>query len=217
MDLFSGAGGAARGYQQAGFHVTGIDIKPQPHYAGDVFIQGDALAPPVRLESFDVVHASPPCQAYSTTRTLHDVSYPDLVAEVRRLINPKGASWLYVIENVQGAPLLSPARFCGSMFGLNVRRHRLFESNLALLMPPCDHSRQPEPIDVTGTGARRAGPRLDGKGGNSRKPRNLEEARTAMGIDWMSRRELSEAVPPAFTEYIGDELMGYLMTEGVPA
>jgi len=207
LDLFCGAGGAAMGYYRAGFDVVGVDIEPQPHYPFR-FIQADAMAFP--LAAFDVIHASPPCQAYSATKTLHSNEYPDYIAPLRRRLSRFAFTW--VIENVVGAPLISPFQLCGSSFGLGVRRHRLFESNVALLSPPCVHDQQPEPIDVTGSGARRSGPRLDGAGGNSRKPRNLAEAREAMGIDWMSRAELSEAIPPAYTEFVGEQLLAHLRT-----
>lgn len=214
------------GYHRAGFEVVGVDIESQPNYPF-TFVRGDALEVLVDLASdpsshfvrgdtleaisVDAIHASPPCQAYSTTRSLHDREYPDWIGPVRELL--RRTSLPYVIENVVGAPLVNPVMLCGSSMGLGVRRHRLFEVSPPLgLVAQCAHYLQPEPIDVTGTGARRVGPRKDGKGGNSRKPRNLEEARAAMGIDWMTRRELSEAVPPVYTEYIGDHLMGELMT-----
>jgi DNA (cytosine-5)-methyltransferase 1 len=208
LDLFCGAGGAAMGYHRAGFDVVGVDIKPQPHYPFE-FHQADALVLhlPFVME-FHTVHASPPCQAYSTTRTLHEAKYPKLIEDVRALLVVAGLP--YIIENVVGAPLLNPVKLCGSSFGLPVWRHRLFESNAALMVPPCAHSWSPEPLDVTGTGARRLGPRLDGAGGNSRKPESLEQARAALGIDWMTRPELSEAIPPAYTEFIGAQLLEHL-------
>jgi DNA (cytosine-5)-methyltransferase 1 len=205
LDLFCGAGGAAMGYHRAGFDVVGVDIEPQPHYPFE-FIQGNALG--LQLLGVDVIHASPPCQAYSTTRTLHSGTYPALVAEVRTALLATGLP--YVIENVVGAPLLNPVQVCGSALGLGVRRHRLFESNLPLMGMPCAHGLQPEPIDVSGSGARRLGYRLDGGGGNSRKPRNLAEARSAMGIDWMNRDELSEAIPPAYSAFIGEQVLARL-------
>lgn len=208
LDLFCGAGGAAMGYSRGGFDILGVDIKPQPNYFFP-FIQGDALEVGRALivtDRIDMIHASPPCQAYSTTRTLHTAEYPKLIEPVRMLLDYSGLP--YVIENVVGAPLLNPTRLCGSAFGLGVRRHRLFETSWPVMFPPtCDHASQPEPIDVTGTGAQRLGPRLDGKGGNSRKPRNLTHAREVMGIDWMSRRELSEAVPPAYTEWLARDFL----------
>jgi DNA (cytosine-5)-methyltransferase 1 len=209
LDLFCGAGGAAVGYHRAGFDVVGVDIKPQPHYPFD-FEQAEVLdfmRDGVAGWYFTVaaIHASPPCQAYSTTKTLHTAKYPALISEVRGLLRATGLP--YVIENVVGAPLNNPIRLCGSSFGLGVRRHRLFETNWMVMASPCVHPWQPEPIDVTGTGARRIGNRLDGKGGNSRKPRNLDEGRASMGYDWMTRDELSEAIPSAYTKFIGEQLL----------
>lgn len=141
LDLFCGAGGAARGYQLAGFHVTGVDIADQPNYAGDDFIRADALAaladgvPGARPERFDAIHASPPCQRYSAAADIHDSSeaHPDLVPPVRMYL--RSIARPHVIENVERSPLLNPVLLCGSMFGLGVRRHRLFESNVAMLVP----------------------------------------------------------------------------------
>jgi len=114
----------------------------------------------------------------------------------------------YCIENVVGAPLITPFQLCGSSFGLGVRRHRLFEASFPLLVLLCAHESQPRPIDVSGTGSRRVKPRTDGKGGNPNKPRNLAEAREAMGIDWMSRKEISQAIPPAFSKHIAMQYLG---------
>jgi DNA (cytosine-5)-methyltransferase 1 len=207
LDLFCGAGGAAVGYHRAGFDVVGVDNRRQPHYPYE-FHEGDALEALAQYGwIFDAVHASPPCQSYSATRTLHTAHYPDLVDRTRERLEAAGVTW--VIENVQGAPLRNAVTLCGSSFGLGVRRHRLFETSWPIaLAPPCAHYLQPEPLDVTGTG----GPRLDGQradtlGGIHRKPRNLTEARAAMRIGWMSRVELSEAVPPQYTEWLGGELL----------
>ena len=215
LDLFCGAGGAAMGYSRAGFNVIGVDINPQPRYPFS-FYEGDALTifdPNPIGDVFDAIHASPPCQAYSTTASLHDNEYPELIAPVRELLQATGLP--YVIENVAGARshMREPITLCGSSFGLGVRRHRLFEVHgfEVGMVPPCAHHDQPEPVDVTGTGSSRVGPRLDGAGGNSRKPRNLAHAREAMGIDYMTRQELSEAVPPAYTEWIGERLMAAVM------
>jgi DNA (cytosine-5)-methyltransferase 1 len=120
---------------------------------------------------------------------------------------------VFVIENVEGAArsMVNPVRLCGSSFGLDVRRHRLFETSFPVMFPPpCAHYLQPEPVDVTGTGARRLGERPDGGGGNSRKPRNLAHARAVMGIDWMSRRELADAIPPVYTESIGQLMLAHI-------
>lgn len=205
LDLFCGAGGAGMGYYQAGFDVTGVDLAPQPNNPFE-FHQADALTYP--LDGFEVIHASPPCQAYSVTAALHDSVYPELVAQVRARLTAAGVP--YVIENVAGAPLRNAIRLCGSSFGLDVRRHRLFETSPVLIgVPPCAHHLQPEPIDVTGTGGRSTRTRTGG-GGEHRKPLNLAHAREAMGIDWMTRPELSEAIPPAYTEWIGRRLVAHL-------
>jgi DNA (cytosine-5)-methyltransferase 1 len=204
LDLFCGAGGCAKGYQRAGFYVVGVDISPQPNYCGEEFHLADALAFP--LDGFDVIHASPPCQSYSALSGLTTRVYPALIEEVRERLQAAGVP--YVIENVVGAPLRDPVRLCGSAFGLRVWRHRLFEmSHAPALVPPCSHHHHPLPVDVTGTGGLSSKPRSKPGGGLSRKPRNLGEAREALGIDWMTRRELAESVPPAFTEYLGEHLI----------
>lgn len=210
LDLFCCAGGAAMGYHRAGFEVVGVDCNPQPRYPFE-FHQADALTFP--LDGFDVIHASPPCQDYSVTASLHDTDYPRLIEPIRERLISAGVP--YVIENVEGArrDLHNPVRLCGSSFGLGVRRHRLFECSWPVMFPPpCAHHLQPAPIDVTGTGGpsnREPG----GNGGIHRKPRNLAHAREVMGIDWMTRPELSEAVPPAFTEWLGLSLLHHMAAE----
>lgn len=208
LDLFCGAGGATKGLQRAGFHVTGVDIKPQPRYCGDVFIQADAMTYP--LEGFDFIWASPPCQAYCALRHMYPLKqYADLVAPVRDRLRT-GPVLAWVIENVPGAPLVSPVQMCGSAFALRVRRHRLFEATFDLRERRCCHRWQGRPIDVSGTGGRRINRRPDDHGGNTNKPRNLKEARAAIGIDWMTRYELSQAIPPAYSEFIGKQAMKFL-------
>lgn len=204
LDLFCGGGGAARGYQLAGFRVTGVDLEPQPRYAGDVFIQADALTYP--LDGFDVIHASPPCQGYSRMRHLpwlRDRSYPLLIDRMRERLDASGVPW--IIENVEDAPLLNGVTLCGLMFGLKVYRHRGFESNLVLLAPP--HQKHTEVIG--------AGRMLnDRQRGNAdgfvslvgKDPRGG----AAMGIDWMTRDELAQAIPPAYTEHLGRQLLAAL-------
>jgi len=200
LDLFCGAGGATKGLQLAGFHVTGVYQAAQPRYCGDAFIRADALTVP--LAGYDFIWASPPCQAYCALRHLHpDRRYPDLIAAVRERLIASGVRW--TIENVPGAPLLKPTMLCGSAFGLRVRRHRLFESNWFWFNDKvCLHGRQGRPIDVSGTGGRRINRRPNDHGGNTNKPRNLAEARQAIGIDWAVRAELAQAIPPAFSLYI---------------
>lgn len=215
LDLFSGAGGAARGYQLAGFHVTGIDIKHQPRYAGDVFIQADALAYVAQHgHEYDAIHASPPCQAYSVTKSLTTKEHPKLVEQTRELLKATGKP--YIIENVPGAPLINAITLCGTMFGLGVIRHRLFETNPQIWFAPaaCKH-------DGLSTGNHKA----FRKKGFTRVPRFsdgykfisvtgnsfiLEDAEQAMAIDWMNRQEIAEAIPPAYTQWIGERLMEQL-------
>jgi DNA (cytosine-5)-methyltransferase 1 len=207
LDLFCGAGGAGMGYHRAGFEVVGVDIKPQPHYPFK-FVQGEALEY-VREHGaeFDVIHASPPCQAYSTTKGLHSRFHPMLIDEVRLGLSLTNRP--FVIENVKGAPLLNAITLCGSSFGLGVWRHRLFESPVFFWASPCQHDLCPLPLDVTGTGGPCATRPTPG-GGLHRKPRNLADARWAMGIDWMTRKELAQAIPPAYTAFIGSQLMSAL-------
>lgn len=209
VDLFCCAGGAAEGYKRAGFFVVGIDIKPQPRYAGDEFIQMDALD--FRSWDFvDAVHASPPCQGYSDMRHRTGREYPMLIEPVREMLEKR--PWLpYVIENVEGAPLRNPTMLCGTMFpGLRVIRHRLFESNLPLLAPP--HGKHP--LVFTHDKRKAHYGKLDQDtsfvqvtgGGNC----SIKNARDAMGIDWMTKAELNEAIPPAYTHWIGRQLVAHV-------
>lgn len=202
LDLFCCAGGAAVGLHRAGYEVTGWDIENQPHYPF-AFVQGNALD--ADLTGYDLVWASPPCQAHSTLKHRTGKTYDCYIARIREKLKAWGGN--YIIENVMGAPLINPVRLCGSAFGLQVRRHRIFESNVSLVGVDCRHDEQPEPIDVSGTGARRKGARLDGKGGNSRKPLNLKQAQEAMGMDWTDRKHLSQAIPPAYAEYLARQIL----------
>lgn len=204
LDLFCGAGGCTRGYQDAGFYVVGVDTKPQPHYVGDEFYQADAMSYP--LDGFDVVHASPPCQDHSVMRHLStyvERGTAHMLPYTRSRFDASGLP--YVIENVGGAAMTNRVVLCGSSFGLGVRRHRQFESNVMLWNPPaCRHELQPLPVDVTGVG---------GPGGRHRKPQSLAHAREVMGIDWMTRKELSQAIPPAYTRWIGEQLIAAIGLE----
>lgn len=186
------------GYHRAGFEVVGVDIKPQKNYPFE-FHQADAMTYP--LEGFDVIHASPPCQAYSNaTRHLATGDFPKLIPEVRRRIAHK----IYIIENVPGAPLINPITLCGALFGLDTYRHRLFESNI-VKMPFIFHRQH-------GLKSSRAGHWKPGTlisvAGNVAP---FKYAKIAMGIDWMSREELAESIPPAYTEFIGKQLMEHLI------
>jgi DNA (cytosine-5)-methyltransferase 1 len=218
LDLFCGAGGCSVGYRRAGFEVVGVDLMPQPRYPFE-FVQADAFdalgavawqhgdVPPPLRRSFDAVHASAPCQAYSVLQRRTGLDYPDLIAPVRAALQASGLP--YVIENVVGAPLLGPVMLCGTMFpGLRVIRHRLFESNVPLAAPP-HPSRHPLVFTHDRRKAHhglldqdRSFVQVTG-GGNC----TLANARDAMGIDWMTKNELNEAIPPAYTEHVGGFLM----------
>jgi DNA (cytosine-5)-methyltransferase 1 len=218
LDLFCRAGGAARGYELAGFQVLGVDVEPQPDYPG-LFLQADALevlallvtgrALPTGhvLGDFAAVHSSPPCQRHSKMTKQHarQLEHPDLLDPTRALLERTGLPW--VIENVPGAPLRDPLVLCGSQFGLGawfegewrqLRRHRLFESNVTLLAPgPCRHSGQT--IGVYGN-----------PGGSSRRDSirfpGAEQWREAMGIDWTSAKNVAQAIPPAYSRWLGRQL-----------
>ena len=205
LDLFCGAGGAAYGLRQAGYCIVGVDIKPQPRYPF-LFVQADALRLPFDLSIFEFIWASPPCQDYSSLKSLATKKRGKLIPAVRSMLEASGKP--YVIENVVGSELKDPIRLCGSMFGLGVWRHRLFECKPPVVfVPECSHSLCPEPIDVTGTGGPFHGTRKKAGGGISRKPTNLAHARQVMGIDWMTRPELSQAIPPAYSKFIADAML----------
>jgi DNA (cytosine-5)-methyltransferase 1 len=208
LDLGCHAGGGARGYQRAGFHVIGVDRDPQPSYVGDEFVLGDALEVAPRIVAsrrVDFIHASPHCQwATAYRRKGHGVGdgYVNQIPDFRAMLASLDVP--YVIENVEQARphLVEPVRLCGSMFGLDVQRHRLFESTIPLLQPACDHSvwtpRFPPATN-------RVNLRRTVEVGVWRIP--LETQRAAMGIDWMSVAELSQAIPPAYTEHVGRQVL----------
>lgn len=198
LDLYCKAGGAARGYADAGFEVTGVDIQPQPRYPY-TFVRADALDYlATHSHEFDVIHASPPCHDHSSLARLtgmNDTGW--LLGATRHALESTGLPW--VIENVPGAAMRPDLVLCGEMFGLRVRRHRWFETHPLLfdLVPPCSHS-----VPVVSVHGHPGGRSVrDGKV----MPR-LAEWREAMGIDWMSARELAQAVPPAYTRWIGERL-----------
>lgn len=210
LDLFCCAGGAAKGYHDAGFEVIGVDINPQPNYPFE-FWQQDALFWIWDLASeFDAIHASPPCQGYTTMNNRHSSSSPLLIEQTRELLEATGLP--YVIENVDGARqhLRDPIRLTGEMFGLRVHRPRLFETNWLCLSPP-KVARQADPVAVYGKqDGRRLWTRADG---TELRVANLSEASEAMGIDWMEWDEIREAIPPAYCEWIGRQLLEHVQRE----
>lgn len=208
LDLFCCAGGSALGYSRAGFEIVGVDINPQPNYPF-AFIRADVLdLDPKFIALFDAVHASPPCQSYSdlAKRNRNADDWPRLIEPVRELLIETGLP--YVIENVEGAPLLDPVVLCGTMFsGLRVLRHRLFEANLKISPPR--HGKHPK-VHTFDRRKSHFGKTNEWKdfvqvtgGGNC----TLAAAREAMGIDWMTKGEINEAIPPAYAEYVGKFLM----------
>jgi DNA (cytosine-5)-methyltransferase 1 len=203
LDLFCGAGGATKGLQFAGFHVTGVDLAPQPRYCGDAFFQGDALKFPV--EGFDFVWASPPCQAYSPSSWNERAAgkvYPDLVAATRDRLKGSRA---YCIENVPGAPLEPTLILDGWMFPqLRVIRKRLFEASFFVLAPK---SRPPKNLIAQGYSCVVGGGRCSGAPVASNAWHTQAAKQKAMGIDWMRRHELAQAVPPAYAQFIGESFL----------
>jgi DNA (cytosine-5)-methyltransferase 1 len=198
LDLFCGAGGASMGLHQAGFNVSGVDINPQPRYPFN-FVQGDALVYP--LDGFDFIWASPPCQRYTMAQNAakNAHNHPDLIPPIRERLRQSGK--LFVIENVVGAPLENAQMICGLAIGLRVKRHRLFESNAFFLVPGCgDHSQDYFVIFGHEVRNRRHGVTAGRKN-------KIAEGRKAMGIDWMTRAELSEAIPPLYSEIIGQQII----------
>ena len=212
LDLYCCAGGAAMGYHRAGFEVTGIDVSIQPEYPFE-FIQGDVLTMDFDWSQYDAIHASPPCQALSNITGEHRAKHDDLIPQTRELLESSGLP--YIIENVVGAPLVDPIRLCGRSFpGLRVYRHRLFESNFPLVAPPHQSHDQ---LCYTLDKRKPHYGRLDDMtafvqvtgGGNSSKA----AAADAMGINWMrTKKQLNESIPPAYTEFLGRQLVTHLET-----
>lgn len=209
LDLYSCQGGAGYGYHQAGFDVVGVDLDPQPRYPF-TFYQADAIQ---TLKSmlevkrrfgtvvYDAIHASPPCQAFTNAQKIMGNEHPDLLAPTRELLIELGIP--YVIENVPGAPLREPVELCGAMFGLGTYRHRLFESNFTITPP--EHPRHV--IKTTKMGRTPVEGEMMHVVGNFS---GVEKARKAMGIDWMTRDGLRESIPPAYTKFIGEQLIQQL-------
>jgi len=212
LDLFCGGGGAGGGYARSGFDVTGVDIAPHDDYPFGLFVMDalDFLDTWGSVSYFDAIHASPPCPRYSVATPDHRRdAHPELIEPIRARLIELGVP--YVIENVPGSPLVEPVTLCGSMFGLRVRRHRLFESNIPLAVPACRHAGQ-EVFGVYGQHGDKAGavPRPNGTSRGT-KARDVKHAGEVMGIDWMSEwADLADAIPPAYTEHIGAQLLNHL-------
>lgn len=222
LDLFCCQGGASRGYADAGFEVVGVDINPQPRYR-HAFVQADAIqalrlmlngewlpfrAPDstplyARLEDFDAIHASPPCQAHTKAWKLNKRLHPKLIAPTRELILRTGLP--YVIENVEEArsELINPVMLCGESFGLETYRHRLFETNWNLTTP--EHPKHRARTTKMGR-APVEGEYMHIVGNFS----GVDKAREVMGMPWANRDGLREAIPPAYTEHIGMQLAAYI-------
>ena len=203
LDLFCGAGGASMGYNLAGFDVTGVDVKHGKRYPFTYWRMSIENVTQDTLSQFDLIHASPPCQTFSITKNLRiaqgkSTDKVDWLPFTRELLIKSGKP--YIIENVPGAPLIDPVLVCGSAFGLKVRRHRLFESNLKLVGTQCSHKSQGRPVGVYGS-------MKDEIPNGGKTAQTLDEARQAMGIDWMLWGELVEAIPPAYTKYLGKQIV----------
>lgn len=207
LDLYCAAGGAGMGYHRAGFNVTGADQHPQPHYPFE-FERRDALSYTVEelRARFDAIHASPPCQRYSEAARLHGnaTEHPDLVGPTRDLLMASGLPW--IIENVEGAPIRADVTLCGTMFGLRIVKHRNFELSFPFfaLLPTCDHSDVYDPWHGPG--------------------RTADKFRQAQGTPWIpmaggaSRKEgrtgdLFNAIPPAYTEFLGRHMLAHIETQ----
>ena len=193
------------GYHRAGFdEIVGVDNRPQPRYPFG-FVQADALEYVAEHgHEFDAIHASPPCQGYIQRNKNLVTRHPKLIESVRELLRDK----MYVIENVEGAPLESPVRLCGTGFGLLIRRHRIFESPyLPLLIPPCNHWGTVAAGDFAAVYAFGGKGHRHGRGHRDPKSNPGPDWNTAMGIDWMNKAEMTQAIPPVYTEYIGHELI----------
>ena len=204
LDLYCCGGGASYGYSLAGFDVTGVDIVDQPNHRGK-FVRGDAIEFLLRNhQHFDIVHASPPCQAYSTASKqfrLKGKEYVDLIAPTRAALLEVGLP--YIIENVPGSPLFNPIELCGSMFGLRTYRHRLFESNMPLEAPP--HPKHVAPNAKMGRNPK------DGEFiqyvGHFPGVKMVQEM---TGLHWLGQKELAQSIPPQYTHYLGKQATAHL-------
>jgi DNA (cytosine-5)-methyltransferase 1 len=227
LDLCCGAGGASEGYYRAGFDVVGIDHVKQPHYKFE-FILADALPYLInnwlRIEAeFDLITGGPPCQKYSDlTPDAYKAGHSDMLEHVLAFLRTKNKP--YIIENVSGARrhMINPVMLCGSMFGLPIWRHRYFENNLDIFASPACCNHELIPILVSGVTRRTQTPKVVVSGRSSfgwregiqrRKENTAEEKRQAMGINWMTEKEVTQAIPPAFTHWLGQQAINYLAAQ----
>jgi DNA (cytosine-5)-methyltransferase 1 len=205
------------GYHRAGFDIVGVDIAPQPYYPFE-FVRGDALEA-LRLVAdgtwrFDAIHASPPCQAFTTMSNRYrgkggpTDDLVDFLTPTRAVL--PGLGLPYVIENVQGAcwHMASTLILHGGMFGLGVHRPRYFESNILILAPQAAPVSNPVGVYGDRPDGRRLNDRSDGT--TQRAAASIEEARRVMSMDWGDWHGVKEAIPPAYTEYIGCQLLAAL-------
>lgn len=238
LDLFCAAGGCSVGYQRAGFDVIGVDHRPMPRYPFG-FCQGDALEllrclmsngyfrtsasdKAIYLEDIAAIHASPPCQQFSVAKRLNPkCNHEDLVSATRDLLEASGKKW--VIENVPGSPLINPVLVCGLALGLNLKRHRLFESNSFLFGTTCPKGHRGEWLTIYGHDGtirheRKKWVTVFGGGApkvaDNRRRASMDQRKEAMGIDWMTRDEMSLAIPPAYCQFIGKQLISALISSG---
>lgn len=206
LDLFCGQGGAGMGYHLAGFDVIGVDIADQRRYPF-YYMKGDAIEIFKELDygdRFDFIHASPPCQAFTRLWAMHKNNHPDYIEIIRDLLIKSGKP--YVIENVITAPLKNAITLCGGMFGLKTYRHRLFESNVPLEQP--EHKKHEHKLQELGRPIKEeeywniAGHFV-----------GCKQCGIDLGISWMSREGMRESIPPAYTEYVGKQILNYLRKE----
>lgn len=208
LDLFCGVGGCSVGYHRAGFDVVGVDLVRRGDYPYELHIRDAVTYLVEHWAEFDAVHASPPCKAHTRANTLPrptfgDPLFPshlDFLGPILDALHAVTVPW--VVENVPGAPLPGAVTYCGSSFGLQVRRHRLFVSNVSLSAPACDHKRQGRSVGVWGHGGGRVRGQVVARAAS---------AATALGIDWtVEQAGLSQAIPPVYTEHIGRQLLAHL-------
>ena len=219
LDLFCCAGGAAKGYADAGFEVVGVDIDPQPNYPYE-FHQADAIEfVKAHGHEFDAIHASCPCQTFSRTKTLHSNEHPDLIKPTRDALVASGKPW--VIENVVGAPLIDPIKLSGQHFNmtapdvdgvpLKLVRHRLFESNILLRVPDSFHAnRHIQTASIYGAGGGWTPRHRDNPDRRGGYIPHTDVIKKLLGIDWMTKHEMSQSIPPVFTEWVGRQIIEYL-------